>query len=51
MIYIASYILIGLLVLMAYHLVESKHPTFSDITRKADFDSIEEMAVSAPIEY
>lgn len=44
MIYIASYILIGLLVLMAYHLVESKHPTFSDITRSADFDSIEEIA-------
>lgn len=44
MIYIASYILIGLLVLMAYRLVEHKHPAFGDITRKADFDVIEETA-------
>lgn len=44
MIYIASYILIGLLVLMAYHLVENRHSSFGDITRKADFEVIEETA-------
>jgi hypothetical protein len=44
MIYVASYILVGLLVLMAYRLVESKDTAYGDITRKADFDVVEETA-------